>query len=256
MTEITKSTEAKKDEMQVEKEKLESVKRADAAVKTMHDFTSPEVLYKELINSVLKYHPSTDISMIEKAYKVASEAHEGQKRKSGEPYIIHPLCVAIILADLELDKETIVAGLLHDCAKCVPDNVKIAECEQFGLPISDIEFESPYLLHSKLGAYYATHKYNVEDDEICSAIQWHTTGKPAMTLLEKIVFIADYIEPYRNKAANLDDIRHMAFTDIDMAAYVILDDTLSYIRKTGRNIDTQTVDTYEYYKGIIKEREN
>ena len=87
-----KSTEAKKDEMQVEKEKLESVKRADAAVKTMHDFTSPEVLYKELINSVLKYHPSTDISMIEKAYKVASEAHEGQKRKSGEPYIIHP-CV-------------------------------------------------------------------------------------------------------------------------------------------------------------------
>ena len=128
-----------------------------------------------------------------------------------------------------------IAGLLHDCAKCVPDDVKIAECEQFGLPISDIEFESPYLLHSKLGAYYAAHKYNVEDDEICSAIQWHTTGKPAMTLLEKIVFIAD---------------------DIDMAAYVILDDTLSYIRKTGRNIDTQTVDTYEYYKGIIKEREN
>ena len=117
MTEITKSTEAKKDEMQVEKEKLESVKRADAAVKTMHDFTSPEVLYKELINSVLKYHPSTDISMIEKAYKVASEAHEGQKRTSGEPYIIHPLCVAIILADLELDKETIVAGLLHDAVE-------------------------------------------------------------------------------------------------------------------------------------------
>ena len=117
MTEITKSTEAKKDEMQVEKEKLESVKRADAAVKTMHDFTSPEVLYKELINSVLKYHPSTDISMIEKAYKVASEAHEGQKRKSGEPYIIHPLCVAVILADLELDKETIVAGLLHDAVE-------------------------------------------------------------------------------------------------------------------------------------------
>ena len=117
MAEMTKSTEAKKDEMQVEKEKLESVKRADAAVKTMHDFTSPEVLYKELINSVLKYHPSTDISMIEKAYRVASEAHEGQKRKSGEPYIIHPLCVAIILADLELDKETIVAGLLHDAVE-------------------------------------------------------------------------------------------------------------------------------------------
>lgn len=103
--------------VQIEKEKLESVKKADAAVKSMNDFTSPEELYKELITSVRKYHPSADISMIEKAYAVASEAHKDQKRKSGEPYIIHPLCVAIILADLELDKETIVAGLLHDAVE-------------------------------------------------------------------------------------------------------------------------------------------
>ena len=94
--------------------KKAEIKKADANVKTMEDFTSPEILYDELIDSVKKYHPSTDITMIEKAYKIANEAHEGQKRKSGEPYIIHPLCVAIILADLELDKETIVAGLLHD----------------------------------------------------------------------------------------------------------------------------------------------
>lgn len=83
----------------------------------MSDFTSPEVLYQELITSVRKYHPSTDISMIQKAYEVAREAHKDQKRKSGEPYIIHPLCVGIILADLELDKETIVAGLLHDAVE-------------------------------------------------------------------------------------------------------------------------------------------
>ena len=97
--------------------KKAEIKKADANVKTMEDFTSPEILYDELIASVKKYHPSTDISMIEKAYKIAYEAHEGQKRKSGEPYIIHPLCVAIILADLELDKETIVAGLLHDAVE-------------------------------------------------------------------------------------------------------------------------------------------
>ena len=102
-----KEPEVSKEDM----EKLESVKKADAAVKSMHDFTSPEVLYDELIASIKKYHPSTDISMIQKAYEVAREAHKDQKRKSGEPYIIHPLCVAIILADLELDKETIVAGL-------------------------------------------------------------------------------------------------------------------------------------------------
>ncbi len=96
---------------------IESVKRADARTKAMADFTSPSVLYDELIDSVKKYHPSTDLSMIQKAYDTAYNAHEGQKRKSGEPYIIHPLCVAIILADLELDKETIVAGLLHDAVE-------------------------------------------------------------------------------------------------------------------------------------------
>ena len=78
------------------------------------DFTSPEVLYQELIDTIKTYHPSTDFTMIDKAYKVAYEAHKEQRRKSGEPYIIHPLCVSIILAELELDKETIVAGLLHD----------------------------------------------------------------------------------------------------------------------------------------------
>ena len=98
--------------------------RADETVKTMQDFTDPAELYQELIKSVQKYHPSTDITMIEKAYRIASEAHKGQLRKSGEPYIIHPLCVAIILADLELDKETIVSGLLHDA---VEDTVMTTE---------------------------------------------------------------------------------------------------------------------------------
>ena len=78
------------------------------------DFTPPEELYAQLLDTIRKYHPSSDLSMIEKAYKIASEAHKDQKRKSGEPYIIHPICVAIILAELELDKETIVAGILHD----------------------------------------------------------------------------------------------------------------------------------------------
>lgn len=90
------------------------VKEEDMSIKKTKEFESPEELYDELIASVRKYHPSADISLIEKAYQIAKNAHEGQVRKSGEPYIIHPLCVAIILADLELDKETIVAGLLHD----------------------------------------------------------------------------------------------------------------------------------------------
>ena len=88
--------------------------KLDIELEAPADFTRPEVLYQDLVNTIRKYHPSDDISMIEKAYKVADEAHKEQKRKSGEPYIIHPLCVAIILADLEMDKETIAGGLLHD----------------------------------------------------------------------------------------------------------------------------------------------
>ncbi len=94
---------------------MENILREEEnVIKPTKEFERPEKLYEELINSVHKYHPSTDISMIEKAYHIARDAHEGQVRKSGEPYIIHPLCVGIILAELELDKETIVAGLLHD----------------------------------------------------------------------------------------------------------------------------------------------
>lgn len=102
-----------------ENKNIQLEKQQEAEVQADHikptkEFVSPESLYDELIASVRRYHPSADISLIEKAYKIADEAHQGQVRKSGEAYIIHPLCVAIILAELELDKETIVAGILHD----------------------------------------------------------------------------------------------------------------------------------------------
>ena len=96
------------------------IQKEDRSIKVMEDFTTPDTLYQELIKSVKRYHPSTDISMIEKAYQIALDAHKDQVRKSGEPYIIHPICVGIILADLELDKDSIVAGLLHDVVEDTP----------------------------------------------------------------------------------------------------------------------------------------
>lgn len=114
-----------------ELEKLEKEYHSEENIVETKDFEEPVKLYESLIKSVLKYHPSTDISMIEKAYRIADEAHKNQVRKSGEAYIIHPLCVAIILAELELDKETIVAGLLHDV---VEDTVMTEEeiAREFG----------------------------------------------------------------------------------------------------------------------------
>lgn len=107
----------------------------DGRIEAIQEFQSPEQLYRDLTLRVQKYHPSDDISLIERAYHVASVAHENQVRKSGEPYIIHPLCVAIILADLEMDKETIAAGLLHDV---VEDTILTTDQieEQFGADVA------------------------------------------------------------------------------------------------------------------------
>ncbi len=113
----------------------EHMERIDSELEAPASFTSPETLYEDLIKSIKRYHPSDDITMIERAYQIAREAHKDQKRKSGEPYIIHPLCVAIILADLELDKETIVAGILHDV---VEDTVMTLEdmTREFGAEVA------------------------------------------------------------------------------------------------------------------------
>ena len=99
------------------------------------DFIPPEILYNELIAKVRKYHPSTNVTQIEKAYQIAYNAHKEQVRKSGEPYIIHPICVAMILADLELDKETIVGGLLHDVVEDTVMTLKDIENE-FGSEVA------------------------------------------------------------------------------------------------------------------------
>ncbi|MBQ1608707.1 MAG: bifunctional (p)ppGpp synthetase/guanosine-3',5'-bis(diphosphate) 3'-pyrophosphohydrolase [Lachnospiraceae bacterium] len=110
-------------------EQLEAkISKPNRSVISTQDFVDEEELHRELVERIRKYHPSDDLSMIEKAYQVAKEAHKDQVRKSGEPYIIHPLCVAIILADLEMDKETIVAGLLHDVVEdTVMSREEIAE---------------------------------------------------------------------------------------------------------------------------------
>ena len=116
----------------MEENKLKKVERV---LDTPADFTSPEDLYEELIKKIKLYHPSDDLHLVERAYHIARDAHKDQKRKSGEPYIIHPLCVAIILAELELDKESIIAGILHDV---VEDTVMTEEelAEIFGKEVA------------------------------------------------------------------------------------------------------------------------
>lgn len=153
--------------------------------------------------------------------------------------------------ECDLDK-ALLAGLMHDCAKCMPNAKKLKVAEKHGLEITEIEQKNPFMLHAKVGALLAEKKYDIEDQEVLSAIRWHTTGKPDMTLLEKIVYVADYIEPKRDKAPNLKEVRKMAFVDLDRALLKILEDTLNYLGDSPDEVDTMTKATYDFYKNQIQ----
>lgn len=148
-------------------------------------------------------------------------------------------------------EKAMLAGLLHDCAKCIPNDEKIALCEKNHILIHPVEYESPYLLHAKLGAYLAEKTYGVSNPEILHAIKVHTTGEPDMNLLDKIIYIADYIEPGRDKAPNLQEVRQMAFQDLNVCMAQILRDTLMYLMSRGGSIDNTTRMTYEFYKQYL-----
>ncbi len=146
-----------------------------------------------------------------------------------------------------------LAGLLHDCAKHYNDEKILQGCEKYHISITDVERENPFLLHAKLGAFLAMHKYHVEDDEIIEAILVHTTGKPDMSLLDKIVYVADYIEPNRHHAPNLKEIRKLAFVDLDQALCNILFQVIHYLEDGHGDIDEMTYKAYEFYKKEKKE---
>lgn len=150
------------------------------------------------------------------------------------------------------------AGILHDCAKYLSDEEMLVECRKHHIVCSDTEKLRPSLLHAKLGACYARELYGIEDDQILSGIRWHTTGKPGMNNFEKIIFIADYIEPGRKMIPGMEEIRRAAFCNLDEAMYLILENTLSYLEDTSKSskdmIDSYTEDAYDFYKELRRRR--
>ena len=131
-----------------------------------------------------------------------------------------------------------LAGLMHDCAKRFTDSELIQKCQKHGVALTEAEIKAPAVIHAKYGAYLAENKYGIQDPEIISAIACHTTGKPDMTALDKILYIADYIEPRRDKADE------------------ILKGTLQYLGKKGSTIDPMTMQAFSYFEGVMKHKEN
>ena len=157
-------------------------------------------------------------------------------------------CMALAMRyGYDLDKAEL-AGLLHDCAKCYDNNSIIAACRNSGMELTEGELQAPSIIHSRLGARMAEEKFGVNDPEILSAIACHTTGTPDMSLLDKILYIADYIEPRRYKIKDLPAIRRLAFEDLDEALFQIMEGTLRYLKESGTYADIMTQNAYHYYK--------
>ncbi len=152
-------------------------------------------------------------------------------------------------ADVE---KALIAGYLHDCAKCMSHEEQIKICEKNNIDVTEIERCNHSLLHAKVGMYLARTRYDIYDTDILNAIRWHTTGRENMSLLEKIVYIADFIEPNRKPLESLPAIRKEAFENIDLCLAHILHESVIYLRTIGKECDEATMDAYEFYKKYYK----
>ena len=186
---------------------------------------------------------------IEKIYRYLKK-HLDAKRYE------HTLGVAYTAASLamcygENIEDAKIAGLLHDCVKCMPNDKKFRKCKKYNVTLTEVEHDNPFLIHGKLGAFMAKHKFGVQNPDIMNAISYHTTGRPEMSTLEKIIYIADYIEPNRNQIPKLDTIRKAAYKDLDETIVMILRNTLSYLEDSHAVIDPMSQKTYDYYSHIV-----
>lgn len=171
-----------------------------------------------------------------------------------EKRYLHTLGVAYLSASLAMchgvsHRDALVAGLLHDCAKHYSDDDLKVKCENLGLSVSEHEMRLPQLLHAAYGAYLAEKEYGIENEEILLAIRNHTVGRPEMTKLEQIVFLADYLEPERKQLTvpSLDELRKIAFENLDEATYLVLQNTIHYLESTNQDMAPETMETYRYY---------
>ncbi len=188
------------------------------------------------------------------------EIHQQLKESLKHKRFIHTMGVVDTATKLALKwgcslESARLAALLHDCAKYVDEDDKLALCAKYDVSVSEIEKNNPELLHAKTGALLAYETYRVHNKDVLSAIYYHTTGKPAMGLTEQIIFVADYIEPGRHHSEKLPYYRDLAMEDLNKVTAHILKDTLEYLdsqkNKKNTDIDPMTRETFEYYKKYL-----
>ena len=143
-----------------------------------------------------------------------------------------------------------MAGTLHDCAKRFPPSVLIDKCRRHDISLSEDELKSPAVIHAIYGAYLAEKKYGISDRDVINAVRYHTTGRADMSKLEKIVYIADYIEPQRSVSKILPEMRRLAFSDLDGCMYRILEETVAFLRSKRSYIARDTLIALDYFSKL------
>ena len=182
-----------------------------------------------------------------------SEIRESIKKTLKPKRYEHSLGVAYTAATLafiydEAPLRAELAGILHDCAKNYSNDELIHLCGRDGIELIEEELDSPQVIHAKYGGFLAKEQYGIHDEEILDAVRYHTTGHPHMTMLEKIIFVSDYIEPLRSGFPNLSELRKLAFKDIDECVYRILAQTVEYLSNSKALIVPDTIAALEWYK--------
>jgi len=176
-----------------------------------------------------------------------------------EKRFLHTLGVAYTATSLamvhDVDiKQAQIAGLLHDCAKMRSEGSLLRLCRHNGVKMEPYEQTHPQMLHAKAGALVARSKYKITDSDVLDAIRWHTTGKPSMSNLGKIIYIADFIEPNRKELDCLPKIRKAAFENLDEGVYLILKNILEWLESRNETIDDMSRAAFEYYENIHNQR--
>lgn len=148
-----------------------------------------------------------------------------------------------------------IAGLLHDCAKNIDKDKMPILCEELGVYLDQVKLKQRSLIHADLGAKLAETEFGITDPDILDAIRYHTLGRPHMTRLEEILYIADFTEPNRKSFPGLSTLRELAEVDLDLAMLRAVESSISYVESQGKIVHEQSVLTREYYSKLIAERE-
>lgn len=187
-----------------------------------------------------------------------SQMQEKLKGMLTEKRFRHSLGVmdsAVHLAKLfgESEEKARIAGLLHDCAKDIDKALMPAMCEELGVELDTVKREQRSLIHADLGAKLVQTEFGVSDADVISAIRYHTLGKPNMTALEKILYIADFIEPNRKDFPGLSEIRELAELDLNLAMLTAVNSSIRYVRSQNKVLHEQSLQTQAYYQKLASE---